>query len=104
LLIAQPTQQGIFAALILGSGLAIFLQPFVDARTSASVPASVRGRIWSVQQFSHNLAIVVLTYVSGVLWEALGPAPAIASTFAYLLVMAYAVQRLRSMEPLAKAS
>jgi MFS family permease len=104
LLIVQPTQQGIFAALILGSGLAIFLQPFVDARTSASVPASVRGRIWSVQQFSHNLAIVVLTYVSGVLWEALGPAPAIASTFAYLLVMAYAVHRLRSMEPLAKAS
>ncbi len=104
LLIFQPTQPGIFAALILGSGLAIFLQPFVDARTSASVPASVRGRIWSVQQFSHNLAIVVLTYVSGVLWEALGSAPAISSTFAYLLVMAYAVKRLRSMEPLAKAS
>jgi Arabinose efflux permease len=104
LLIVQPTQYGIFAALIVGSGLAIFLQPFVDARTSASVPASVRGRIWSVQQFSHNLAIVLLTYVSGVLWESLGPEPAIASTFAYILVMAYAVHRLRSMEPLARVT
>jgi hypothetical protein len=39
-----------------------------------------------------------------VLWESLGPEPAIASTFAYILVMAYAVHRLRSMEPLARVT
>lgn len=102
LLLAQPTQAGIFAALIAGSGLAVFLQPFVDARTSASVPAAVRGRIWGLQQFSHNLAIAVLTYLSGLIWDAFGYAAAIASTFAYLIVMAYAVRRLRSMEALAR--
>ncbi|MDW8042293.1 MAG: MFS transporter [Nitrososphaerota archaeon] len=84
-LITISTWFGVLLALLLGSGLAIFIQPFVDSRTSAIVNGSIRGGVWGIQQLLYNASIIVATYGASLVWDTLGYR--IAIWFTMLLVM-----------------
>lgn len=71
-LIAVNTWFGVLLALFLGSGLAIFLQPFVDSKTSAYVDRSIRGGVWGIQQLLYTASTMAATYAASLIWTTLG--------------------------------
>lgn len=71
-LIAVNTWFGVLLALLLGSGLAIFLQPFVDSKTSAYVDRSIRGGVWGIQQLLYTASTMAATYAASLIWTTLG--------------------------------
>ncbi|MCS7095253.1 MAG: MFS transporter [Thaumarchaeota archaeon] len=102
-LITMSTWFGVLLALLLGSGLAIFFQPFVDSRTSAHVDRSIRGGVWGIQQLLYTASTMVATYGASLVWETLGYQIAIWFTVLPVMFMIPIVHQIRKQTVLANA-
>jgi len=78
---------GVLLALLMDSGFAIFFMPSIDSRISAISEKFHRGAVWGVQQSIMTLATMGVTYLGGLLWDALGPTNTLYIHLTYMVVL-----------------
>jgi len=78
---------GVLLALLMDSGFAIFFMPSIDSRISAISEKFQRGAVWGVQQSIMTLATMGVTYLGGLLWDALGPTNTLYIHLTYMVAL-----------------
>jgi MFS family permease len=78
---------GVLLALLMDSGFAIFFMPSIDSRISAISERFQRGAVWGVQQSIMTLATMGVTYLGGLLWDALGPTNTLYIHLTYMVAL-----------------
>lgn len=78
---------GVLLALLMDSGFAIFFMPSIDSRISAISEKFHRGAVWGVQQSIMTLATMGVTYLGGLIWDALGPTNTLYIHLTYMVVL-----------------
>jgi len=78
---------GVLIALLMDSGFAIFYMPSIDSRISATLDKFHRSTIWGVQQSFMNLATIGVTYLGGLLWDAVGPTTTLYIHLIYMIIL-----------------
>jgi len=97
ILASSPGFSHIATALILNSGLAVFLLPSLDSMFSESSGRAHRGILWGIQQSITSALTIALTFLGGYVWGAIGAVNTVLVFLSYpvlTLCMVLSVARL----------